>query len=195
VASEPGELVVAELRAADPSKPWRCGWRYSSNFGNSTRPEPETCELSLPFRAEGRFPVTQGFDGPFTHRERVQHALDFAMPEGTPILAARDGVVTAVLDDEKDNTRLGGNAVALLHPDGTLTQYAHLTRGSVVVREGQKVRRGEVIARSGATNLTPVGPHLHFEAFLEPGPMRRTVPFTVRLGDGTCRVPTAGEAF
>jgi murein DD-endopeptidase MepM/ murein hydrolase activator NlpD len=195
VVSQPGDVVVTELHPADPSKPWKCEWHFATHFGDSTRPEPEACELSLPFRPEGRFLVTQGFDGPFTHRERVQHAIDFEMPEGTPVLAARDGVVTAVLDDDQDNTRLGGNAVVLLHPDGTLTQYAHLKRASVVVREGQKIRRGAVLASSGSTNLTPVGPHLHFETFLEPGPGRHTIPFKVRLGDGTCRVPSAGETF
>lgn len=195
VVTKPGEVLVTELHAADPSKPWRCAWRYDSNIGDSTRLEPDQCTLSLPFRAEGRFLVTQGFDGPFTHRDRVQHALDFAMPEGTPVLAARDGLVTCVLDDDQDGTRLGGNAVALLHPDGTLTQYAHLKRGSVLVHDGQQVRRGEVLGFSGATNLTPVGPHLHFEAFVEPGPTRRTVPFQVVLGDGTCRVPSAGETY
>ncbi len=193
LATKPGELVLVELSPADPSKRWRCAWHYKTAFGDSRLAAPEDCRLSLPFTPEGRFRVIQGFGGTPTHRQRVQHALDFAMPEGTPVLAAREGVVTWVQDDAQDGTRVGGNTVSLLHADGSLTQYAHLKRSSVVVREGQSIGRGSVLALSGSTNDTPVEPHLHFEVFLEPGPSRRTLPFKLSLPGGTCRTPVEGE--
>lgn len=195
LATKAGELVLVELSPAEASKKWRCAWRYKTAFGDSSRAAPEDCRLALPFRPLGRFRVIQGFDGALTHRDRVRHALDFAMPEGTPVLAARDGVVTWVQDDAQDGTRVGGNTVSLLHADGTLTQYAHLKRGSVVAVEGQSLSRGAVLALSGATNDTPVEPHLHFEVFLEPGTTRRTLPFKLSLPGGACRTPAEGESF
>ena len=81
--------------------------------------------------------------------------LDLAATWGTPVLAARDGMVG----------RSGwwgtyGNAVALDHGDGSETRYAHLS--SVAVGAGEVVRQGDVIGYVGSTGAS-TGPHLHFE--------------------------------
>lgn len=81
--------------------------------------------------------------------------LDLAAPSGTPVMA----VGTAeVLSSGYDGPY--GNKVELLHPDGTVTWYAHMT--TIAVTAGQQVTAGEVIGTVGATgNVT--GPHLHLE--------------------------------
>jgi murein DD-endopeptidase MepM/ murein hydrolase activator NlpD len=188
-----GETVLVEVGPAKAGQKWRCAYTFKTALGDSTRVAPEDCKLSLPFRAEGRFKVIQGFDGALTHQGRVKHALDFAMPEGTPVLSAREGLVTWIQDDAQDGTRVGGNTVSLLHADGTFTQYAHLKRGTVVVRDGQSIGRGTVLALSGSTNDTPIAPHLHFEVFLNPGTERKTIPFMLSLPGGTCRTPQEGD--
>lgn len=86
---------------------------------------------------------------------RHHAGVDLAAPRGTPVLAARDGMVG----------RSGwwgtyGNAVALDHGDGSETRYAHLS--SVAVGTGEVVRQGDVIGYVGSTGAS-TGPHLHFE--------------------------------
>jgi hypothetical protein len=80
--------------------------------------------------------------------------IDIAVPEGTPIRAALSGKVTSAGPNGGY-----GNYVAIQHDGGLLTFYAHLS--TIAVRVGQKVDRGEVVAKSGNTG-TSTGPHLHF---------------------------------
>ena len=91
------------------------------------------------------------------------------MPVGTPVHAARDGVV-ALAEDSHDvgcwREECGrlANFIVLLHADGTTGEYFHLQRGSVQVRLGQHVERGELLAFSGNTGYT-TAPHLHFGVY------------------------------
>jgi murein DD-endopeptidase MepM/ murein hydrolase activator NlpD len=89
------------------------------------------------------------------------------MPIGTPVHAAREGVV---MDQARyfhgageDLKRYGqrANFVRILHDDGTMAVYAHLDYEGVRVAAGQRVRRGQLIGKSGNTGFT-TGPHLHF---------------------------------
>lgn len=195
VVSRAGETVLLEVGQATAGQRWRCAYLFKTTLGDPQRTAPDDCKLSLPFRPTGKFEVLQGFDGALTHHGRFRHAIDFAMPEGTPVLSAREGTVTWIQDDDRDGTRVGGNTISLLHADGTLTQYAHLKRGSVLVRDGQAIGRGTVLALSGSTNDSPIVPHLHFEVFVNPGDQRRTLPFTLSLPGGACRIPKEGEVL
>ena len=86
---------------------------------------------------------------------RWHRGTDFAVPNGTPVLAAMDGVV------ESSGWNGGyGKLVRLRHADGSTTAYAHLSE--IDVATGGSVNRGEVLGRVGETGLT-TGPHLHFE--------------------------------
>lgn len=93
-----------------------------------------------------------------------RHAVDFAMPIGTPVVAARAGVVVAARDGFPDGNGvdLEENLVFVRHADGTVARYFHLTRGGALVAVGDSVRQGEVIARSGNSGQS-AGPHLHFD--------------------------------
>lgn len=82
--------------------------------------------------------------------------LDFAAPQGTPIYATADGTVTLA-----GNSGNGfGNHVVINHGYGYETLYGHMVR--VKARNGQKIRRGEVIGWVGSTGKS-TGPHLHYE--------------------------------
>jgi murein DD-endopeptidase MepM/ murein hydrolase activator NlpD len=82
--------------------------------------------------------------------------INLAVPEGTPIKAAEDGVVAYAGNELKGY----GNLVLLRHADGFVTAYAHAS--DILVKRGETVKRGQVIAHSGATgNVT--SPQLHFE--------------------------------
>jgi len=92
---------------------------------------------------------------PITGEHKMHEGLDFAAPHGTPIRAADAGTVTyaGVMGGY-------GNVVMVKHANGLQTLYAHTS--SMDVSVGDKVGRGEVIARVGSTGMS-TGPHLHFE--------------------------------
>lgn len=92
---------------------------------------------------------------PILHRNRMHTGQDFAIGYGTPIHAAADGVVISCR-----YTRGYGNLVVIDHGGGMSTLYGHCS--SFVARPGQRVSKGQVVARVGATGLA-TGPHVHFE--------------------------------
>ncbi|MDI3390923.1 peptidoglycan DD-metalloendopeptidase family protein [Pseudomonas sp. V98_8] len=111
----------------------------------------------------GPFRVSQGAEGQYSHfGPRNRYAIDIAMPEGTPIIAARGGIVVKTENGQTGRgTDPSGNFVRVLHDDGTMGVYLHLQKGSVSVREGQRVVVGSPLALSGNTGNSS-GPHLHF---------------------------------
>jgi murein DD-endopeptidase MepM/ murein hydrolase activator NlpD len=91
---------------------------------------------------------------------RSHDAIDIMAPEGTPVVAATDGVVEKLFNSEGG----GGITVYVRTPDRRWSfYYAHLQRYAPGLAEGQQVRRGQVIGYVGHTgNANPAGPHLHF---------------------------------
>jgi murein DD-endopeptidase MepM/ murein hydrolase activator NlpD len=104
--------------------------------------------------------ITSGFgmrQHPVLGFTRMHQGIDFAAPIGTPVVAASDGTVSSV------GSRNGyGRVVALSHPGGTDTMYAHLSSFALGLSAGQQVRQGQMIGRVGASGLAS-GPHLHYE--------------------------------
>ena len=101
----------------------------------------------------------QGYGGAVSHQGASHYSLDFAMPIGTSVLAARSGVVARIDDNLFKKTT--EHTVEIEHEDGTSAIYAHLNKGSVVVRIDQRVNVGDVIGQSGS-RARPRSPHLHF---------------------------------
>lgn len=129
--------------------------------------EPEVvipAKYVLPFPVAERFELTQGNCRPPSHRGRFRYSFDFRMPVGSPVTAAREGVVWAVREDRPEGTNRTGdeNYVILRHEDGEFSRYVHLARDGVLVEVGQTVARGDVIAWSGASGRSRF-PHLHFD--------------------------------
>ncbi len=88
---------------------------------------------------------------------RMHKGIDFAVPTGTPIMAAGNGTVEVA-------GRAGGygNLLVIRHANGYSTAYGHLSRFANGVTKGARVRQGEIVAYSGMTGLA-TGPHLHYE--------------------------------
>lgn len=126
----------------------------------------------------GPFRISQGPNGRVSHfGARGRYAIDIAMPEGTPIIAARGGMVVKVENRQSGRgTNPSGNFVRILHPDGTMGVYLHLMRGSVVVTEGQQVLVGQALAKSGNTGNS-TGPHLHFVVQRNVGLALESIPY------------------
>ncbi len=138
---------------------------------------PQGFRYAFPWRG-GPFRVTQGPNGRVSHfGPKGRYAMDIAMPEGTPIIAAREGVVVKVENSQSGRgTHPSGNFVRILHPDGTMGVYLHLMRGSVVVAEGQRVLQGQALAKSGNTGNS-TGPHLHFVVQRNVGLALESIPY------------------
>ena len=107
--------------------------------------------------------ITSGYgyrSDPFTGEQKYHGGVDIAAAEGTPILAANDGIVTVA-----NGSDLWGGGygyyVKIDHLNGYETLYGHCS--FICVTEGQSVRKGEVIAYVGSTGNS-TGDHLHFEA-------------------------------
>ena len=127
--------------------------------------------------------IDQGYDGRFSHQDPAnRYALDFALPEGTPVLAAREGTVLQVEGDfgEHGERRAGGraNLVRILHRDGTMAIYAHLAPSGLAVRPGQWVQAGQRLSLSGQTGLS-TAPHLHFAIQVNAGLRLAAIPFRI----------------
>ena len=154
-------IRLALLKATKAGRPLTYTPRFEYSLGDPAG-SAMTYRYPLPWRG-GPFRLSQGANGQYSHYgPKNRYAMDIAMPEGTPIIAARGGMVVKT---ENGQTGRGndpsGNFVRVLHDDGTMGVYLHLKKGSVSVREGQRVVVGSALALSGNTGNSS-GPHLHF---------------------------------
>jgi len=100
---------------------------------------------------------------------RLEHAIDFIVPEGTPIEAALEGIIIHIKDDSNisgsdESFDKYGNYVEIKHANEEYSIYEHIKKGSARVKVGDKVEAGQVIALSGSTGwVAHLGPHLHFD--------------------------------
>jgi murein DD-endopeptidase MepM/ murein hydrolase activator NlpD len=155
----------------------------------------------LPFALASSFRVSQAFPDVITHGDPSSaDAIDFVMPIGTPIYAARAGIVIEVASDFFDagvDPSVDGpraNVVRVLHDDGTMTLYAHLNWNSIRVAPGERVARGQYLADSGNTGFS-TGPHLHFVVQRNRGGALVSVPVQFAGIAGSAVTAQRGERF
>jgi murein DD-endopeptidase MepM/ murein hydrolase activator NlpD len=122
----------------------------------------------LPWPEGLSFMFIQASDGRVTsHFTKANlYAVDIAMPEGVPVLAARAGTVEAAethhgASPEQDALSYEGNFVRVRHADGTAAIYAHLKHHGVAVALGEAVTPGQLLGHSGASGDV-IEPQLHF---------------------------------
>lgn len=127
---------------------------------------PETSRIVMPLPA-GTYSISDVYGwrtDPITGERAFHHGTDFPAAEGTPILAAMDGIVTVA-----EPSGGYGNLVVLestLDGAPVASAYAHIRDGGTKVEVGQWVEAGQQIAEVGTTGHS-TGPHLHFE--IHPG--------------------------
>jgi murein DD-endopeptidase MepM/ murein hydrolase activator NlpD len=128
-------------------------------FGN-----PAESLYVLPFPVGESHVLRQGYCNP-TNTHWYQFAYDFAMPIGSPIVAAREGTVVRVEErwPDTDSDPMHLNRVDIVHDDGTLALYAHLMENGVLVEVGDTVAQGQLIAQGGSSAV--VIPLLHFQVY------------------------------
>lgn len=156
---------------------------------SEAEPKKQQTELSLPFK--GKWLVYWGGDSKDLNQHHDVPAQKFALDLlgvdengkshrgegarnedyfcfGREILAPADGVVVEAIDGVRDNTPgsmnpycLVGNCVVIQHRDNEFSVLAHFQRGSVAVRAGQRVKRGELVGKCGNSGNSSE-PHLHY---------------------------------
>ncbi len=187
-----GEQIVAEDVVAAQSddvieaksKPllWHPKLHYRYHLGDPSA-QFDDKPLSAPVAPVGKYLVTQGFNGAFSHNNPANaYAVDIGMNVGDDITAAREGTVVWVKDDYhmsgvNDYFFDKANGIRILHSDGSFGLYAHIHLGSAKVKLGDTVTAGQVIARCGSTGFS-TGPHLHFAVQVNSRQGWVTVPFT-----------------
>ena len=107
------------------------------------------------------------------HVGDLKNSVDFMCQEGTPVYAAASGRVIWIRENfngygsDKAYWFRRGNRIVIKHRNGEYTAYEHLAYKGVVVKEGQNVKKGQLIGYSGNTGYS-LFPHLHFEVFNNP---------------------------
>jgi len=169
-------ITIPEIKEASQSAPTRAEAAASPPTGTLAMAEsPQTVRIAEPtgsFVPDNAVKTAEpagslpGFRWPVRGRVIVafgpkpngvqNDGINLAVPEGTPIKAAEDGVVAYAGSELKGY----GNLVLVRHPNGFVTAYAHAS--DILVKRGEAVKRGQVIAHAGQTgNVT--SPQLHFE--------------------------------
>jgi murein DD-endopeptidase MepM/ murein hydrolase activator NlpD len=195
VAAE-SELPLLEVPASDGPSELRYEYGYVVGEPNVEHRPPGP--YRAPFALAQKFRVTQAPPDAVTHTDAAsRNAIDIAMPVGTAVHAAREGLVINVA---RNHFRGGlqpaamseANFVQILHDDGTYAIYAHLQLDTVRVRPGQRIARGEYISNSGNTGFSS-GPHLHFVVLRNVGLRSESLPVTFAGIGGSSGAARSGE--
>lgn len=178
------KIVVLSVENANQS--YKVSYKYKYNIGDATITNYDSLyAYDLPFQKGNSFKIFQGYNGALSHKN--EYALDFTMPIGTPVVCARDGLVTAVVDNN-DKTCASpscmqyNNYITIFHSDGTYAKYTHIDTDGARVKVGQQVSKGTVIALSGNIGYS-TGPHLHFECCLPAIAGKKTIPTYFKIND------------
>lgn len=149
------EIEEMNAKAAELEASWRRIKELGDEIGDHSRNIPSI----QPVLNKQLTLLTAGYGtimNPFYRTLRSHQGVDYAMAEGSSVFATADGTVREVSD--KNSTM--GKTIVIDHGNGYRTSYSHLL--STLVRRGQKVQRGDVIALSGNSGLS-LAPHLHYE--------------------------------
>ncbi len=194
--------VLATFSIHDTRRPFYRYLDFHAQFGDPDA-EPDRYVYAIPFHAGHEHRIIQGMGGSFSHQGSNQYAVDFECPEGTPVVAARDGVVVALNEAATGNGTTEEwtsyaltNFVLVAHDDGTIGQYMHLLPDGVEVRAGQRVSRGESLGKSGNTGFSTT-PHLHFQVMTAAadGLGAISFPFELMVAPRIAEPPVEGQLY
>jgi murein DD-endopeptidase MepM/ murein hydrolase activator NlpD len=184
-------FVLARFKVTDRTQPTNYRYYYHWEYGGRRNSTDNDADYAMPFRP-GRYVVMQGPRGTYSHfvGSGSENAVDWDVPEGTTVCAAREGRVVGVRDDSRfsgtdPKLKPLGNYVIIKHADGTFADYHHLQTGGALVKIGDEVNVGQPIGLSGQTGFASK-PHLHFMVFQAiDGKKVLSLPFRLKTDHGT----------
>ncbi|MBN9417491.1 hypothetical protein ABS71_05190 [bacterium SCN 62-11] len=186
------EVLFGRIRAAGDGR-WNYSYKSFWHYGSLEARHDDSVVYSLPYASGVTMKINQGYHGKLSHTGDNEYATDFSFASGTPVLAAREGVVVST---EERWSRGGAtpyfrdraNLVRVRHSDGTIGEYDHFRLNGVEVEEGQTVKRGDLLGYSGATGFA-TGPHLHFIVYSTyDGHRRHSYPIRFRTAESPAPV-------
>ncbi len=184
------EFKLFTLTIKDPLKGSQLGYITSYCHGDIYNTKHDDYAYTIPYKEGESYSIGQAYGGKFSHfMDGKTYAVDFTMKEGTPVCAARDGVVIFIKDDSDKHGKTMkyidyGNYITIYHSDGTMADYFHIKKNGSKVKEGDRVEAGQVIALSGNTGWSS-GPHLHFQVYTFDEDMEvKTIPTKFKQEDG-----------
>lgn len=168
VGSEQVEAVRIKVRGHFYQAFLNADGRFYDEKGKSLTPALRRWPTSVKYRISSKFNPNRLH--PVTRRPAPHNGTDLATPSGTKVLATGDGIVTRTA-----NHRYAGRYIDIDNIGKYSTRFLHLSK--ILVRKGQRVKRGQVIALSGATGRV-TGPHLHYELHINGRPVN---PMTAKI--------------
>ncbi|MGI9264182.1 MAG: M23 family metallopeptidase [Gammaproteobacteria bacterium] len=201
ISLEGGESKTAiKLQPADSTGRRHYSYRYDWTVGSLEAIHDDRVVYQLPYANGESWRVLQGYGSKFSHTGLERYTVDFDMPVGTPVLAARDGVIVRTKDSNDRScwdAECGryANFVVILHDDETTGEYYHLMKDGVVGAIGDRVVAGQVIAYSGNTGKSTM-PHLHFGVYrAAPWGKTESIPVRFETSTGLLDRPKAGRRY
>lgn len=182
---------LTSLQRANPLKSFGYNFFFTSKQGKLDATHDDSYIYDLPFETGKSYKLLQGYGGNFSHRDSHNYyAYDFKMPNRSLITAAREGIVIKTVSHFSEGgtvARLANkdNHIHIEHNDGTIAVYSHLQHDGIIVKEGDKVQKGQNIGYSGSTGYLDT-PHLHFAVFkFTKNQIIQSLPIKIKTRSGT----------
>ena len=191
---------VMMLNQSDGNREGRYRYNLEWTVGDKDALHDDDHLYALPYGSGKSYRVLQGYNSRFSHTGLEAYAVDFDMPEGTPVHAARAGVVARVEESHsigcwRDGCGRYANYIVVLHNDGTTGEYYHLQYMGALVEVGDSVSRGQKIGLSGNTGHSTM-PHLHFAVYRATDwGNTQSIPVRFQGANGTIKRPRRGARY
>lgn len=199
IAAKQSESVMV-LSSVDDIRKGRYRYSYDWTVGDQNAEHDDDYVYAFPYAAGKTYRVLQGYGSKFSHTGLEEFSIDFDMPVGTPVHAARDGIVARIEESNVEGCWDDGcgkfaNYIIVLHDDGTTGEYFHLVKNGALVDVGDRVVQGQKIGRSGNTGHSTM-PHLHFAVYraVENG-NTQSIPVRFRDANGIIGRPRRGARY
>ena len=198
LASESRHLITLSRSSEIQTGSYR--YDVDCTIGNRNADHNDNMVYLMPYANGESYRVLQGYGSRFSHTGLEQYAVDFQMIEGTPVHAARSGVVATIEESHskgcwEDGCGRFANYIVILHDDDTTGEYYHLQQNGALVTPGDYVAAGEIIGLSGNTGHTTM-PHLHFGVYrAHTWGREQSIPVRFLTADGIIDRPRRGGRY
>jgi murein DD-endopeptidase MepM/ murein hydrolase activator NlpD len=192
------KVIVLSKDGGSRSPEYR--YTYDWTIGDKDANHDDDHIYHFPYGTGTSYRVLQGYGSRFSHTGLEQFAIDFKMDEGTPVHAARGGIVARKEESHskgcwEDGCGKYANYLVILHDDDTTGEYYHLQKNGVLVEIGDRVSTGQLVALSGNTGHTTM-PHLHFGVYRAVSRGReQSIPVRFVSADGVVDKPRRGGRY